>query len=236
MSRFWAVVPAAGVGRRMGGVTPKQYMSLNGSPLIEHTISRLVNFPAIERVYVALSPSDDGWDDTRYAGHPGVKRVDGGEERCHSVLNALKLLSLEADESDWVLVHDAARPCLQNSDIELLIDNLQDHPVGGLLGVPVHDTVKRVDNQHQVLETVPRQDLWRAYTPQMFKLKTLLDSLESALAGDKLVTDEASAIELAGFIPMMVMGRTDNIKVTRPEDLPLAAFYLDQMNHSPEGG
>ena len=227
--RYWAVVPAAGVGRRMGGDIPKQYLELNGRPVIDHTLERLVTHPAISQTVVTLAPDDGWWPESTFAGHADVVRVEGGAERCHSVLNGLQHLSGLAAETDWVLVHDAARPCLRPSDIDRLIERLADHPTGGLLGMPVRDTMKRADDSGQIRETVCRENLWHAFTPQMFRLGPLRDALTTALEQGSLVTDEASAMELAGHSPLMVEGHPDNIKITRPEDLYLAAFYLSQQ-------
>ncbi len=227
--RFWAVVPAAGVGRRMGNPTPKQYLELSGRPVIEHTLETLLACPRLDGVYVAVSAQDEWWSDIAVAKHPQVVRVDGGAERCHSVLNALNLLQQSAALDDWVLVHDAARPCLRMQDLEHLIDQLQEHPVGGVLGVPVRDTMKRADSQAAITETVSRDGLWHAYTPQMFRLGPLHQALEQAIAKGLTVTDDASAMELAGVTPVMVEGHDDNIKITRPEDLSLAEFYLKQQ-------
>jgi len=223
--RYWAVVPAAGVGSRMGGPVPKQYLKLQGRMVIDHTLERLLGHASIRGVYVALSKADRWWPESAYAGHPAVIRVTGGRERCYSVLNALSALEEVAHVDDWVLVHDAARPCLRTADIDRLIEALAGHPVGGLLAVPVHDTVKRATG-HSVVETVPREALWRAYTPQMFRLGALKRSLSTALEKGWLVTDESSALELMGKAPKLVEGHTDNIKITRPEDLALADFFL----------
>ncbi len=224
--RLWAVVPAAGIGRRMGGEVPKQYLELVGRRVIDHTLQRLLEHALIERVYVALSAEDPYWPQCDYAADPRVVRVAGGEERCHSVLNALRELRSAAAADDWVLVHDAARPCLSAGDLDRLITSLKGHPVGGLLGVPVQDTLKRVSPSGEVETTLPRSDLWQAYTPQMFRLGLLADSLAVALQRGELVTDDASALELAGYSPLMVEGHAGNIKITRPADLALAAFYL----------
>ncbi len=222
----WAVVPAAGIGLRMGGDTPKQYLELQGRRVIDHTLQRLLDHPRIEGIYVVLSPADDLWDQGDYAGDPRVVRVAGGEERCHSVLNALRQLEKKAGPEDWVLVHDAVRPCLTTGDLDRLIETLDNHPAGGLLGVPAQDTLKRVSSRGEVRETVPRSDLWQAYTPQMFRLGLLAQALEQALRQGVLVTDDASAMELAGYRLQMVEGHAGNLKITRPSDLPLAAFYL----------
>lgn len=226
--RFWAVVPAAGVGSRMGGEIPKQYLDLLGRCVIDHTLERLLSHPLIEAVYIALTQTDGYWDETRFATDPRVVRVEGGAERCHSVLNALQSLSNKADEDDWVLVHDAARPCLSQADLDRLIDRLRDHPVGGLLAVPVQDTLKRVSPAGEVASTEPRDELWRAYTPQMFRLSMLRDALTQAIEKGEMVTDDASAMELAGFSPLIVEGDVGNLKITRPADLSLAAYYLSQ--------
>lgn len=227
--RHWAVVPAAGVGRRMGSDIPKQYLKLNGRPVIEHTLETLLACPRLDGVYVAVSPEDEWWQDTSIADRPGVVRVDGGAERCHSVLNVLNLLQQNAAPDDWVLVHDAARPCLRMQDLDRLIDQVQDHPVGGLLGVPVRDTMKRTGVGNSISTTVSREGLWHAYTPQMFRLDALRQALEQAITKGLTVTDDASAMELAGATPVMVEGHDDNIKITRPEDLSLAEFYLKQQ-------
>ncbi len=233
-ARCWAVVPAAGAGRRMGGPVPKQYLPLGDALVIEHTLERLLSHPLIAGVVVALSPDDVRWDDTRFSTDPRVSRVAGGGERCDSVLNALGALARRGtDPGTWVMVHDAARPCLARGDIDNLFAQLSGHPVGGLLAVPLHDTVKRADAGGQVLETLPREQLWRAFTPQMFRLGALRDALQQAREQGRQVTDEASAMELAGFSPRLVEGRSDNIKITRPADLSLAAFYLSRQKTVP---
>ena len=226
--KFWAAIPAAGVGSRMEADRPKQYLPLLSMNVIEHTLSRFLDHPLISGVVVALSDNDPWWEELGLQ-HPKLITAAGGAERCHSVLNALIALQSQADENDWVLVHDAARPCLRSGDLDLLIETLKEHPVGGLLGLPVADTVKRTDSDATVVETVPREHLWRALTPQMFRLGELRTALESALQNDLLVTDDASAMELAGKAPKMVEGHSDNIKITRPGDLRLAERYLDEM-------
>jgi len=226
---FWAVVPAAGVGKRMGGSVPKQYLELAGRRVIDHTLSRLLDHPRIQAVAVALGSADGWWPESDHASHGSVIRAEGGAERCHSVLNALLALQSRAGEDDWVLVHDAARPCLRIADIDCLLDALEDHPVGGLLGVPVRDTMKRTDADGLVSNTVPRDGLWHAYTPQMFRYGMLRSALQDAVANGRLVTDEASAMEMAGHAPLMVEGHDDNLKVTRPADLALAEFYLQRQ-------
>ena len=231
-SSYWAVIPAAGVGSRMGGSVPKQYLELGGHAVIDHTIERLLLHPSVDGVYVAISGDDSRWADTEYAGHPDLVTVPGGAERCLSVFNALTRLRQRARADDWVLVHDAARPCVRRSDIDHLIDILRDHETGGLLGMPVRDTMKRTDAADRITETVERAHLWHAFTPQMFRLGVLYDAMSGALDAGFLVTDEASAIEWAGHRPIMVEGHADNLKITRPGDLPLAAYFLERQRHA----
>lgn len=157
------------------------------------------------------------------------KWFTGGVERCHSVLNGLHALAARAAEHDWIMVHDAARPCVSHSDLDRLFAAIRDEPAGGLLGMPVRDTMKRAGADSHVMETVDRDRLWHALTPQVFRFQMLLEALEGAIQTGVSVTDEAAAMEHAGHRPLMVEGRADNIKVTRPEDLDLAAFYLRQQ-------
>ena len=228
--KYWAVVPAAGVGKRMHADRPKQYLEINGRPLIEYAISRLIDVPHIEGVVVAISAEDEYWPELELCLTKPVWVAPGGVERCHSVLNALQELNTHASDEDWVLVHDAARPCVRTEDIARLIAQLADDPVGGLLAVPVHDTMKRAGSNQRVISTETREGLWHAHTPQMFRFGKLRHALEQAIEDEALVTDEASAMELAGNEPLLVEGHADNIKVTRPEDLDLATFYLQQQS------
>ena len=226
--RYWAVVPAAGAGRRMGSAIPKQYLPLAGQPVIAHTLDVLLRHPRLAGVIIAISAEDEWWPDVA-AGWEADKPllvVTGGSELCHSVLNGLEALWERAHPDDWVLVHDAARPCLRNDDLERLLTELADDPVGGLLATPVRDTLKRADRAGRVAATVDRSLLWQALTPQMFRLGMLRDALRDALARGLMVTDEAAAMEVAGFTPRLIEGRADNLKITRPEDLALAEFYL----------
>jgi 2-C-methyl-D-erythritol 4-phosphate cytidylyltransferase len=225
--KYWAVVPAAGAGKRMGSELPKQYLRLGDRTVLEHTLDTLLDCPRLAGLVLALSPDDEHWAaiEPRYLS-AALQRVEGGAERCHSVLNSLDHLAAQTDPDDWVLVHDAARPCVRSEDIERLIITLEPGDQGGLLGVPVADTMKRVDDQQAVTETVDRNGLWHAYTPQMFRLGRLRSALREAIEAGKTVTDEANAMELAGFRPRMVQGSRDNIKITLPADLALAAFYL----------
>jgi 2-C-methyl-D-erythritol 4-phosphate cytidylyltransferase len=222
---YWIVVPAAGVGARMGADCPKQYLPLVGKTVIEHTLERLLALPNVAGVYLVLGASDNYWDDLPLAKNNRIHRVAGGAERCDSVLNALLQLQYVASPSDWVLVHDAARPCIHVQSVLHLIEQVKNHPVGGILGVPVSDTLKQV-NDSIIDSTVDRRLLWQAQTPQMFRLGLLRDCLQRGLAEGKLITDESSALESYGYQPLMVQGRSDNIKITRPEDLAIAAMLL----------
>lgn len=228
--RFWALIPAAGIGRRMGSDVPKQYLPLGGKTVLEHTLDALASQPAIDGLVLVLSA-----DDPRAPTFPdqvqgkSLMLATGGAERSDSVLNGLQWLGGQADDQDWVLVHDAARPCLRREDLDRLLETLRDHPVGGLLAVPVRDTMKRGDTRHVVRETVNRDGLWHALTPQMFRLGPLREALRAARDQGLPVTDDASAMELAGHAPLLVEGHGDNLKITRPEDLALAEFHLRQQ-------
>jgi 2-C-methyl-D-erythritol 4-phosphate cytidylyltransferase len=227
----WAVVPAAGAGRRMSTNIPKQYLPLGEKTVLEHTLDTLLACKQLAGVVVVLSADDGYWPDLqgRYA-RERLEAVTGGAERCHSVLNGLLHLAGKADADDWVLVHDAARPCVRLTDIDTLIYTLSSTVHGGLLGVPVADTMKQVDSDNRITATVEREGLWHAYTPQMFRAGLLQSALQHAIDNDLLVTDEAGAMELAGYRPCMVQGQRDNIKITVPSDLELAAFYLQTGN------
>jgi len=223
----WAVVPAAGVGKRMQADRPKQYLPLAGKTVIEHTLTRLLESGAFQKVAVAISVEDPYWLELSIAKHPDVITAPGGKERADSVLSALKALEDIASENDWVLVHDAARPCLTTADIHLQIETLKNDGVGGILALSSHDTLKHVDGD-TITATIDRKHVWRALTPQMFKYGMLRDALQQT-EGNPAVTDEASALELLGHKPKIVEGRPDNIKITRPEDLALAQFYMEQQ-------
>ena len=222
----WAVVPAAGVGKRMQADRPKQYLALAGKTVIEHTLERLLSSGSFQAVAVAISAEDPYWPQLAIAKHPQIITAPGGKERADSVLSALKSLPASAQDQDWVLVHDAARPCLTTSDIHQLIAQLKTDAVGGILALASHDTLKQVTGE-SITASVDRKQIWRALTPQMFRIGMLRDALQAA-EGNPAITDEASALELQGFQPKIVEGRPDNIKITRPEDLALAQFYMEQ--------
>ena len=228
MSSFWAVVPAAGIGKRMGGDIPKQYLPVMGKPVLQHTLDRLLSVECLQGIQVALGSEDGYWQDLPASRHPRIHAVPGGRERADSVHSALLHLAGQARSDDWVLVHDAARLCLTRGDVLKLIEALREDPVGGILAVPVSDTLKTVENG-LITGTPDRSRVWRALTPQMFRYGLLCRALAEAAEQGKMVTDEASAVELAGYQPKIVEGRPDNLKITRPEDLPLATFYLERQ-------
>jgi 2-C-methyl-D-erythritol 4-phosphate cytidylyltransferase len=219
-----AVLPAAGIGSRMQSQLPKQYLSIAGKTVLEHAIARLLQHPQIQRVIVAVSEQDVWFHQLPIAADPRIEKVIGGAVRAESVLAGLQ----QVGEASWVLVHDAARPCLHPDDLNRLLLLTQSSDVGGILAAPVRDTMKR--GATAIEHTVDRQDLWHALTPQLFPLALLKRCLTQALADGVAVTDEASALEYCGFHPQLVTGRADNIKVTRPEDLVLAEFYLSRLN------
>ncbi len=230
--RFRALVPAAGSGARFGHATPKQYLPLAGRPLIAHTLAALCAHPRIDGVAIVLSPDDERFD--RIAPEAWRGRCDalrcGGRTRAETVLNGLLAMRGRWSEDDWVLVHDAARPCLSRVLLDRLIDTLADDPVGGIAALPLADTVKRADDTGRIAETVPRDGLWAAQTPQMFRLGLLVRALSSSTAAE--ITDEASAVERLGLRPRLVPGDPANLKVTYPDDLRTAERHL--LDRAPE--
>ncbi|NOQ35545.1 MAG: 2-C-methyl-D-erythritol 4-phosphate cytidylyltransferase [Methylococcaceae bacterium] len=225
--KYYAVVPAAGVGKRMQADKPKQYLPLAGKAVLEQTLTRLLKADVFTAIAVAVSEEDPYWGELEVASHAQIIRAKGGKERADSVLSALSSLEKQANDDDWVLVHDAARPCITSSDINHLIESLKDEPFGGILALSSHDTLKQVKGD-TIQETIDRSTVWRALTPQMFRYGVLKKALEQT-EGNLAVTDEASAVELTGGVAKIVEGRPDNIKITRPEDLALAEFYLEQQ-------
>ena len=224
MPRHFAIVPAAGSGSRFGAEKPKQYLDLLGRPLIFHTLKALTACPDIERVWVVLAPDDPWWPRTDWS-ELGAKLETvrcGGATRAESVSNGLQAAAMVAADDDWVLVHDAARPCLSPALLDALFADLANDPVGGILAVPVADTLKRADAEQRVAVTEPRDGLWQAQTPQMFRYGLLCDALQKC----RDVTDEAGAVEALGLRPKLVRGDATNLKVTYPADLPLAAMIL----------
>ena len=223
--RIWFVVPAAGASRRLGGAMPKQYLRIAGRTVLEHALGPLLAHAAIAAGAVVIAEDDLHWAGLPEAVRSRVVVAPGGRERADSVLSGLRALESAAPE-DWVLVHDAARPCLAGGDLDRLIGQCRPDPVGGLLATPVTDTLKRSGDDQRVLETVAREGLWQAQTPQMFRQGLLLQALTGALAAGECPTDEAAAVERMGLRPRLVEGSTFNIKITRAADVEFAARVL----------
>ena len=230
---FYALIPAAGSGSRMGGTIEKQYMDLNSVPMIAHAMMVLAREPRLSKIFVVLSPTDKRWNN--YAWQGWEERIEvlrcGGATRAETVLNGLDAIAKVCDADDWVLVHDAARPCLPDELLGKLLDEVAEDPVGGLLAMPVADTLKRAaaDTASGIRAeaTVPRAGLWQAQTPQMFRHGTLVEALRAAGSD---MTDEASAIEQLGLQPRLVESDNRNLKVTYPQDLELAGLILGKLN------
>lgn len=232
-SRYWVVIPAAGSGRRMGSDVPKQYLTIQGQAVLTHTLQRLAQIESIAGMVVAIAPDDQHWSTLPLAAlRIPIWTVTGGKERADSVMNALDFLSQHAYAQDWVLVHDAARPCVRQSDIRRLMGAVQNEPAGGILAIPVRDTMKRADAQQHISATVDRNALWHALTPQLFRFGLLQQALQHAATQHISVTDEAMAVEMLGQQPLLIEGAADNIKITRQADLMLAEFYLQQQQQS----
>ena len=230
MPRYFALIPAAGSGTRLGGETPKQYLEIDGKCLLAHAAASLLAAPRIVKTFIVTLPGDPYAE--RITAMPGLEAAlvvpCGGATRAQTVLNGLRAIEKHGVlDNDWVLVHDAARPCLSVAALNRLIDEIGTDVVGGLLAVPVADTIKRGDEYQRATATVPRADLWHAQTPQMFRAGTLRNALLDATLEN--ITDEASAIETAGMRPKLVMGERSNIKVTYRDDLPLVEWLLERL-------
>ena len=210
----------------MGGEIPKQYLALGGRTVLEHSLAALESLPELAGLVVGVAVNDPYWPRLQPKLRCPLQVAPGGVERAETVSRGLEVLSAQAATDDWILVHDAARPCLRAEDLTRLVGALRDDPVGGLLAVPVHDTMKQADDELRSAATLDRRRLWHALTPQMFRLGALRAALEAAQAAGVVVTDEASAMEHAGHRPRLIEGHADNIKITRPDDLALAEFYL----------
>jgi 2-C-methyl-D-erythritol 4-phosphate cytidylyltransferase len=208
---------------------PKQYLPLLGRAMLLHTLERLGRYPRLRGLVVGIAADDAYWPTLASEIPNLLNTYMGGAERAQTVLNGLRALETYAAPDDWVLVHDAARPCLRYADIDSLLAAVAGHADGGLLALPLSDTVKRADHNGCSEETVPRSGLWRALTPQVFRLAALRDALESAMRDGIEITDEASAMEYSGARPRLVHGHADNIKITVPEDLALAELFLREQ-------
>ncbi len=233
MALFHVIIPAAGTGSRMANVLPKQYMPLAGKPIISHTIQTFFNHPRIASIHVALSADDLFWRDLPLDPASKLKlHYTGGDSRSETVLNTM--LSIQVADDDWVLVHDAARPGLTHALLDKLLNTLENDAVGGLLALPVADTLKKSGADHKIEQTVERTDLWQAQTPQMFKYAVLKHALQVAViktndhVASSPVTDEAEAIEARGLQPTLVLGELRNLKITYPQDLELLEALFKQ--------
>lgn len=231
--QYWALVPAAGAGRRLGSATPKQYLPLHGQAVLIRTLERLASHPNIGGIVLVLSADDEYWAALNWSSPVQLLLAVGGEHRCQSVLNGLQKLQDYQPQNDWILVHDGARPCLHHDDISALLSQLaelKEQRIPGLvLGGPVADTLKRTDSQGGILATLDRELLYRAFTPQVFVRDELASALKQCAKDGFLPTDEASAMEHSGKYGRMVAGRSDNIKITHPGDLALAEEILRQQ-------
>jgi len=226
-AQYWVLIPAAGIGQRMGSKIPKQYLKISHQSILEHTISLFLACSFIKKVIVIIHSEDKEWAKVKID-HAKVATVVGGASRADSVMRGLKYLSSWAAVNDWVLVHDAVRPCLQQETLSQFIKTMANHPVGGLMVTPVVDTIKKVTASGHVCRTIWRENLWIAQTPQMFRYGLLYCALQQALAMNVSVTDEASAVELAGQAPLIFEGDRSNIKVTQPDDLMYVRRYLGE--------
>lgn len=226
MARFHVIIPAAGVGNRMATAIPKQYLPLSGKPTISHSIETFFACKRIASIHLALSPDDYFWRNLALDANSRLRlHYTGGNSRAETVQNTLDSIRPEIDDADWVLVHDAARPGLTIDLLDALLDAVKDDAVGGLLALPLADTLKQSNAESRVLNTIPREGLWQAQTPQMFRYHLLKEALESF---DGVPTDEAQAVEALGLQPKLVVGSIRNMKITYPQDIALMEVLMRQ--------
>lgn len=225
-TNYWMIVPAAGSGQRFGTELAKQFHPIGEKLVADHTLGRLLTIPNIKKILVPCDISCGYWTQVSATADKRVELIAGGAERVHSVLKGLLALADIAASDDWVLVHDMARPCITSGDIKRLINQLQGHPVGGILATPISDTLKKVDDHNRIEATTNRSDYRAAQTPQMFRYGLLVKALEAMLAEQQVPTDEAAAIEYIGEQAMIIEGRRDNIKITHREDLIIAQAIM----------
>lgn len=224
-----ALIPAAGRSVRFGGTTLKQYAHLSGRPVLAHSIEAVFRHPRVLSVTVALSADDGIYQQLIRPHYPAVQTVEGGETRAETVLNGLQSILENQPDCEWVLVHDAARPCLSRDDLERLLEEGLESETGAILAVPVHDTLKLAGEDGRIERTVDRSRYWAAQTPQLFPIAQLHANLRAVLEAGEGPTDEASAMESAGVRPRLVLGSAGNIKITGAEDLALAQFILQRQ-------
>jgi 2-C-methyl-D-erythritol 4-phosphate cytidylyltransferase len=228
--RVHALIPAAGQSVRFGGTTLKQYAHLLGMPVMTHSIAAVMRHETVGSVTVALAPDDGIFDQLVRLSYPFIETVAGGETRAQTVMNGLLSIRDRHPDCEWLLVHDAARPCLSFADLDRLLDRGLKSDTGAILAVPVNDTLKIADGNGRIEQTVDRSRYWAAQTPQLFRIRDLETNLASALSGGLSPTDEASAMELAGIRPLLVKGSASNIKITGAGDLALAEFILQRQS------
>ena len=228
-NRLWVVIPAAGIGKRMGVDIPKQYITVCDKAIIEHTVEKFTSRNDLQGILVALSNSDQHWSTLELSKNNKITTVTGGEERYKSVYNALCSLKNKAGDDDWILVHDAVRPCITTFEIDQFIADL-DHlnGIGGILALPCFETMKKANTNHEIEETIDRKFIWHAQTPQMFRYKKLFLAIEKIMNENIFITDEAMAMELAGYKPMLIQGTHSNIKITDQNDLKYLESFLKQ--------
>ena len=228
-NRLWVVIPAAGIGKRMGVDIPKQYITVCDKAIIEHTVEKFTSRNDLQGILVILSNSDQHWSTLELSKNNKITTVTGGEERYKSVYNALCSLKNKADDDDWILVHDAVRPCITTSEIDQFIADL-DHlnGIGGILALPCFETMKKANTNHEIEETIDRKFIWHAQTPQMFRYKKLFLAIEKIMNENIFITDEAMAMELAGYKPILIQGTHSNIKITDQNDLKYLESFLRQ--------
>jgi len=228
-NRLWVVIPAAGIGKRMGVDIPKQYITVCDKAIIEHTVEKFTSRNDLQGILVALSNSDQHWSTLELSKNNKITTVTGGEERYKSVYNALCSLKNKAGDDDWILVHDAVRPCITTFEIDQFIADL-DHlnGIGGILALPCFETMKKANTNHEIEETIDRKFIWHAQTPQMFRYKKLFLAIEKIMNENIFITDEAMAMELAGYKPILIQGTHSNIKITDQNDLKYLESFLRQ--------
>jgi len=227
--KLWAVVPAAGQGRRVGGAVPKQYLEIAGMPVLAHSLNRLATVQQIDAIFVGISGTDRRWQELSLPHDKHVACYTGGQSRAETVWLGLQALQECASADDWVLVHDAARPCVQVEDIDALISAVVPSLEGGLLAVPITDTIKVANQDSSVKQTMDRRMLWRAQTPQLFQFSVLFTALQAVAHDLESILDESAAVEKLGLNPLIVQSAERNIKITNSEDLQLAEIFLSKQ-------
>ncbi len=224
----WVIIPAAGVGKRMQSNVAKQYLTINNKTVLQHTVEQFINLPFVKGILVAISNTDDTFATLSFSNKNKVQHCIGGKQRYQSVLNTLDTFQHLIKPHEWIMVHDAARPCVSPHDIEKLYTECKNHKVGGILATPVKDTLKQSLANQTIAKTVDRDTMWHALTPQMFRYQNLVNAIENSIMDNLAITDDASAFENLNLRPKLVDGREDNIKITRPSDLDYATWIITQ--------